>query len=484
MYEEITAEILNHLTVSQVDYGDVRIVSEKNEAITLSGNTPEEVRKGETLGFGVRVFKNGSWGFAASDIMNRRSAIETAQKALKVAQASTIASSGKDAYFPPEPVQDVYQTPFRKDPFDVSLEEKLELLLGCTEIMMKHKEIRIARAFYDSVRTEKYFASTTGAGIKQTILRCGGGIEAFAVNDGEVQSRSYPNTFRGNFATAGWEFIEGLDLAGNAEWTAEEAIMLLKAPLCPSSDTADLIIAPDQLTLQIHESIGHPIELDRIFGQEAGLAGKSFLSPEMLENFQYASPIVNVVADAQAPGGLGTFGYDDEGVPAQRFHIIKEGVLQDFLTSCGTAHLLPGQPRSNGCCRAMSWSNIPLIRMTNINLEPGEWDFNDLIQDTEKGFLIETNKSWSIDDKRLNFQFGVEAAREIKNGKIGRLFKNPVYTGITPKFWKSCDAVCSADWWQFYGTPNCGKGEPIQAMHVGHGAPPARFRNVKIGAAS
>jgi TldD protein len=240
-----------------------------------------------------------------------------------------------------------------------------------------------------------------------------------------------------------------------------------------------LILDGSQMALQIHESIGHPIELDRILGTEASYAGTSFLKPEMVGHFKYASDVVNIVADATYPGGLGTFGYDDEGIKAQRVPIITQGILVDLLTSRETAQNLGKE--SNGTMRADGWNRIPLIRMTNINLEPGEWTLEQMIRDTEEGLFLTTNRSWSIDDRRINFQFGTEIGWEIKNGELGERVKNPTYTGITPQFWNSCDAVANRDHWQMWGTPNCGKGEPGQVAHVGHGAAPARFRNVQVG---
>jgi len=240
-----------------------------------------------------------------------------------------------------------------------------------------------------------------------------------------------------------------------------------------------LIIDGSQLALQVHESCGHPIELDRVFGTEASYAGMSFLTLDKLNNFRYGSDIVNIVADSTVPGGLGTFGYDDEGIKAQRVPIVTNGMFVGYLTSRETAAKINQQ--SNGAMRADGWNKIPLIRMTNVNLEPGTWKFDDLISDTEDGIYVETNRSWSIDDKRLNFQFGTEIAWEIKNGKLGRMFKNPTYTGITPQFWASCDAICNKSYWKMWGTPNCGKGEPPQTAHVGHGTAPSRFRNIKVG---
>jgi TldD protein len=231
--------------------------------------------------------------------------------------------------------------------------------------------------------------------------------------------------------------------------------------------------------------------LDRVFGSEAAFAGTSFLTPDMLDSFRYGSPIVNLTADATVPGGLGTFAYDDEGVPAQRVPLVREGLFVGYLSSRETAVELaklrgedPGIARSGGAMRASGWNRIPLVRMTNVNLEPGEWTFEDMVADTDEGVYMEMNRSWSIDDRRLNFQFGTEVAYEIKKGRMVRLLKNAIYTGMTPQFWGSCDAIGDADHWRVWGTPNCGKGQPSQIAHTGHGAAPARFRDIEVGVKS
>jgi TldD protein len=248
----------------------------------------------------------------------------------------------------------------------------------------------------------------------------------------------------------------------------------------------NLVLDSSQLGLQIHESIGHPIELDRVLGYEANFAGTSFLTLEKLRTLRYGSDLVNVVADAteQHGPGLGTFAYDDEGVQAQCTPIISKGLFTGYISSRETAHTI-GETRSNGTMRAEGWNRIPLVRMTNISILPGEkpLTFDQLIADTDDGIFMQTNRSWSIDDKRYNFQFGCEIGWEIKGGKLGRMFKNPSYSGITTEFWNSMDAICSRDQWTLWGTPNCGKGQPMQTMGTGHGASPARFRNVKIGTA-
>jgi len=399
-------------------------------------------------------------------------------KALKIAKASEKAKGKEVLFSSSPPIIDQYKTAVYIDPFNIAPGTKLDLLLKADEIIRRNKKVKISEAFLGSYQTEKIFASTEGSYIEQEIVECGAGIAATAIEGNEVQVRSYPNSFRGNFATQGYEWIEKLALQTQAERIAEEASQLLSAKPCPSKITT-LILDNSQLALQVHESIGHPIELDRILGTEASYAGTSFLKPEMVGHFRYGSELVNIFADATHPGGLGTFGYDDEGIKAQRVPIISQGILANLLTSRETAHHLGKE--SNGTMRADGWNRIPLIRMTNINLEPGDWTLEQMIADTEEGLFLTTNRSWSIDDKRINFQFGTEIGWEIKGGKLGEMVKNPTYTGITPNFWNSCDAIANRDHWQMWGTPNCGKGEPGQVAHVGHGAAPARFRNVQVG---
>jgi TldD protein len=269
-----------------------------------------------------------------------------------------------------------------------------------------------------------------------------------------------------------------MELEKHAKRIAEEAVQLLSAPQCPDKKTT-LLLGGSQLALQIHESCGHPIELDRAMGMEASFAGTSFLTPEKRRNFQYGSEIVNLYGDSTAPGGLGTIGYDDEGIPAQVFDIVKDGEFVNYLTSRETAVLF--EEKSNGTVRADGWERMPMIRMTNVNLQPDDWKLDELIKDTEEGIMTETNRSWSIDQQRLNFQFGTELAYKIEDGSIEGIYKNPTYTGITYEFWRSADAITNKDDWRLWGIPNCGKGEPMQTMYVGHGCSTARFRNVRIG---
>jgi TldD protein len=471
--QDLVERALNGLQLAGATYGDVRVVETRRESIEVKNGRPEGVVLGGNHGIGVRAVVDGAWGFAATEEVDRTVAL-----AVQIAHASALAKHDDVRLAEVRPVTAVYATPFQTDPFAVPLETKLALLTAASTAMMGERGVVVSEAFFSGYRVHKWFGSTEGARIEQTITETGGGIAATAVKDGEIQERSYPNSFRGNFATAGWEYVTAMDLAGQAPRVASEAAALLAAERCPSKVTT-LILDGGQLALQVHESIGHPIELDRVLGTEASYAGDSFLKPGDLGRLRYGSEQVNVVADATCPTGLGTFGFDDEGVPAQRTPIIERGVFTGFLTSRETAPVV-GQ-RSNGAMRADGWSAIPLIRMTNVNLLPGAWDFNDLIADTEDGIYMATNRSWSIDNKRLNFQFGTEIAWRIEGGQLTTMYKNPTYTGMTPAFWGSCDAVCSPGHWRLWGTPNCGKGQPGQTAHVGHGVAPARFRNVRVG---
>ncbi|MHB8514834.1 MAG: TldD/PmbA family protein [Dehalococcoidia bacterium] len=460
------------------DYADVRIVRFRSESVAVRNKNVEALTADESLGFGVRVIAGGYWGFAASHRTTLDAADAVAAEAVRVAKASAMVRGPRADIGPPQALSGTYRTPVREDPFAVPLDDKIALLLRVNDEMQSVPNIVSAEGNVYCQREDKVFANSEGAYIEQELYETGCGIEATAVDEGEVQNRSYPNSVGRHQGTEGWEFVERYDLAGNAQRVAEEACALLTAKALDPGVTT-VILDGSQVALQIHESCGHPIELDRVLGTEAAFAGMSFLTTDKLGTFMYGSPAVNMTADATIPGGLGTFGFDDEGVPAQSTPIVRDGLFMGYLTSRETAASL-GQ-RSNGAMRASGWNRIPLIRMTNVSLEPGGWTLDDMIADTDDGIYMETNRSWSIDDKRLNFQFGTEVAREIKHGKLGALIKNATYTGITPRFWGSCDAIANRDHWLVWGTPNCGKGQPEQVAHTGHGAAPARFRNVQVG---
>jgi len=460
-------------------YVDVRIGEILDERLTVKNGLPEEVTLFQTTGFGVRAIAEGAWGFAGSINLTSREVLETTRRAVKIALASSKLKKKETVLVPIKSCKDKYSTLMKKDPFKIPLEEKIDILTSAERTIAEQSNlIKSSSAFYRAFRENKLFMSSESAEITQQITWCGGGLQSIAVKNGEVQRRSYPSSFRGNFSTAGHEFFESLALSNHAKEVGKESVQLLDAEKCPSTET-DLILTGDQLALQVHESCGHPTELDRALGTEADYAGTSFLTPDKLRKLRYGSEHVNIVADATVPGGLGTFGYDDEGTPARQVYLIKEGLFVGYQTSRETAAELRLK-KSSGGMRADSPTALPLIRMTNINLLPGDWKSEEIIEDTKEGIFMQVNKSWSIDDRRLNFQFGTEIAWRIKNGSKEEMIKNPTYTGITPAFWGTCDAI-SKDNWKMHGTPNCGKGVPGQVIYVGHGCSTARFRKTRIG---
>jgi TldD protein len=426
------------------------------------------------------VLAGGYWGFAATARTEEAEIDRTAGLAVSIARAASRLPMEPVRLASVEPVTDRWSSSFEVDPFAVPLEEKVSLLMEASGNMRRVQGVSFAEAMLDLYRRRTAFASSEGAAIEQTILNSGGGIEATAIRDGEVQRRSFPSSFRGSLKAAGYEHIRTLGLTEQAERVGREAVELLSAKECPSEVTT-LVLDGDQVMLQVHESVGHPLELDRVLGMEEAFAGTSFVGPADRGKLRYGSDRVTITADATLPGGLGSFRYDDEGVPAQRVVLIEDGIFQNFISSRETAPVLGGNARSSGAMRADGWQNLPLIRMTNINLEPGEGTLQEIIGDTRDGIYMATNQSWSIDDKRVNFQFGCEVARRIKDGKLTELYRNPNYTGITTEFWGSCDAVGGREEWVLWGTPNCGKGQPGQVARVGHGTSPARFRNVRVG---
>lgn len=477
--KDLAARALDACQFLGAQYADIRIVYSEIESVAVRNGHVAAMASEESRGFGIRVLCDGAWGFAASSVLAGFEIDRVAEQAVAVARASAMAMRKPVDLGEPVVGKGRYETPVEVDPFRVPLARKLEILMAADAAMAGVKAVRTREGQLGWQRQTKLFASTEGAWVEQVIVESGGGIEATAVSESDAQKRSYPNSLGRHTGTTGFELVDEIDLPGNAARIAEEAAALLTAPPCPAGETT-LVLDASQLALQVHESVGHPIELDRVFGMEASFAGTSFLEPGMAGAFRYGSDLVNVTADATVPGGLGTFGYDDEGVPAQATPIIRDGIFRNFLTSRETASEI-GQA-SNGTMRAVSWAHIPLIRMTNVNLEPGDVPSLDaLIADVADGVYMETNKSWSIDDKRLNFQFGTELAREIKNGRLGRILRNPTYTGITPRFWASCDALGDRTTWRMWATPNCGKGQPGQMAHVGHGAPVGRFHNVQVG---
>jgi TldD protein len=482
---EIADWALNVATQRGASYADARTVAQRSRALTTKNGKVGSASDAESLGFSVRVIANGAWGFAASEDLSRAGVEATAARAIEIARASAQVKRQDVQLAPEKPVTAEWTTPHKVDPFSISVEQNIDLLLKIDSELRAVAGITLAESNLNFNREEQWLVSSEGADIHQTKYSTGAGYAAYAFAGSEIQKRSYPNSYGGQWQNKGYELIEELKLVENARRIAEEAVALHQADQCPEG-TLDIILDSSQLGLQIHESVGHPIELDRVLGMEANFAGTSFLTLDKLRNLRYGSEMVNVVADARQEHGpgLGTFAFDDEGVPARCTPIITNGLFTGYLSSRETAHTI-GENHSGGTLRAEGWNRLPMIRMTNISLLPGTKPLSveQLIASTVHGILMQTNRSWSIDDKRYNFQFGCEIGWEIRHGKRARMLKNPSYSGITTEFWNSLDAICSRDEWTLWGTPNCGKGQPQQVMGTGHGAAPSRFRKIKVGSA-
>jgi TldD protein len=466
-----------------VSYSDVRVIEEQDRHVSTKNGKAGDVSSSTSMGLGVRVLDQGCWGFAATDDLTARGLETAAALAVEIARTSGMARKHDVTLAPVERYVADWVAPCRIDPFSISVDQNLSLLLAIDQELCRHPGVTLAETSLSFTRNRQVFASSVGSLIDQTRYVTGAGFVAMSYKENEIQKRSFPNSFGGQHQLKGYELVEELNLLENAPRIAEEAVALHAADQCPEG-SFDLILDSSQMGLQIHESVGHPIELDRVLGSEANYAGMSFLTLDKLGKLRYGSDLVNIVCDARAEHGpgLGTFAFDDEGVPAQQTDIIRSGLFTGYMTSRETAAAV-GETRSNGTMRADGWARIPLIRMTNVSLKPGAQSLEEVFGGSNHAIYMETNKSWSIDDKRYNFQFGCEIAWEMRNGKRGRMLKNPSYSGISTEFWNSCAAISGPEHWTLWGTPNCGKGQPEQVMGTGHGASPSRFSAIKIGGA-
>jgi TldD protein len=463
-------------------YAEARHVENRSEAMAVLTGRIDGLDSSDSEGIGVRVRVGGGWGFAATRDVSRTGAEAALTRALAIAEAQPAGPPTPLA--PVEPARGHWASPYEIDPFAITLEEKLGLLFEA-EAALRTGDERLVRttATARAWRERKAFASTEGAACTQELVVAGAGIAAYASDGSDLQMRTYPGAHGGGLAAAGgWEHVRALDLAGHAPRVASEAVELLTAPQCPEG-MRTIVLHGEQVALQVHESIGHALELDRILLAEASYAGTSWVAPTDLGSLRYGSDLLHVTADATLPGGLGSFGWDDEGVAGKRTVLVEGGILRAALSDRESAAAV-GLGASGGCARADGFARQPIVRMTNVSLEPGTIPtLADLLADTGDGLYLESNRSWSIDDRRLQFQFATEICREIRGGELGRLFRNGSYAGVTPHFWGSLDAVCGPDEWRLWGLTNCGKGEPGQVMEVSHGAAPARFRDVQVGVA-
>lgn len=478
---DVLTELMDK-AAGRASYAEARHVHSEAEDLAVRNGEVDDVASAVSEGIGVRVRVGGGWGFAATRDVSAAGAERALARALAVAEAQP---AGPATPLAPlvEPARGHWEPPCELDPFAVALEDKLAHLFAAEEAA-RTGDARNTRttATARARRMRKALASTEGAACTQTYVHCGGKVQAIAVEGAEAQVRSYPMAHEGNVAAGGWEYVLGLDLVTHAPRVGAEAVELLSAPECPEG-VRTIVLHGEQLALQIHESIGHALELDRMLLGEASYAGTSWVSPADIGSLRYGSELLNVTADATLPAALGSFGWDDEGVAAARTPLIEAGVLRATLSNRESASAI-GLDASGGCARADGFARQPIVRMTNVSIEAGAaGSLTDLIAGTEDGLYFETNRSWSIDDRRLQFQFATETAREIRGGELGRLYRNPSYAGITPRFWGSLDAICSPGEWALWSFVNCGKGEPGQVMEVSHGAAPARFHDVQVGVA-
>lgn len=473
-WEEFADLALRRVKASGAEYGDIRIQQSTTESIQGEDRRIASIRNTEDSGFGVRVLYHGAWGFAASSILSLEEVPRVADLAVEIAKGSASVALEK-VRLVPEPVhRDRVVTPCRINPFSVPLEKKTDLLLNVMDTL--HRQSGIARSSVSlwARRDRKLFVSTEGSHLEFDLLAGQGECAATALYEGRFASRSF-NT---PHLRQGYELIEEADLQREASRVAVQAVEKVKAPIVEAGQY-DLVLDPEHLSLTIHESCGHPSELDRALGYEANYAGTSFLTTEKLGNFRYGSPEVSLVADNTEPDTLAATGYDDDGVQCQQWDIIRSGIFVGYCTNREVAPKI-GDARSRGSNRADGWGSIPIVRIANIGLEPGSATVDQLIADVKRGIYIEGHGSYSIDQRRYNFQFGGDAFWLIENGKRTHMLRDVIYHGITPEFWNSCDGVADRTFRQRYGFITCGKGQPGQSGWMTHAASPARFRNVQV----
>lgn len=484
---DLAALAIDLVTRAGCEYGDVRFCTYRSQNLTARDRSLSNLSDNVSSGFGVRVLLDGAWGFAASHNQTPAEVERVVALAVDIAKASHLTQKNRVHLVPVEAYRDSYITPVEIDPFNVAITEKAELLLQINDRLLQFndKGIKKAFSFLRFTREDKIFASTEGSLIEQTIYRSYPGFGCTAVANGDAQSRNYERPP----LNKGYEHINPQDLLNQIDRVAAEAIEKVHATKGPSDIKTTLILKPTNVWLTIHESVGHPTELDRVYGYESNFAGTSFATTDKLGKLQYAAPWVNFNCDRTQPGGRGTLAYDDEGVPAQEWYVVKDGILVDYLTDRETAYRL-GRPSSNGCAYADSWSSTPMVRIPNLGLEPGAEGgshtatLEQMIADTEEGILIDGIGSFSIDQQRRNFQFGGDAFWKVEKGKVVGMLKDVTYHSMTTDFWNSVDAVGPASERQQCGTNMCGKGEPMQIAQMTHASVPIRVRNIQIGGGS
>ena len=458
-------------------FADARYLAIRKQRVMSRDLALSSCGDSDDRGFGVRVLYNGAWGFASSPTYNAEEVAKVVALALRIARASAMALRDGGVNWSPEVALKLsFKSKCEQDPFSVSLEDKADLLISANEVMLKNKSVKRAQGYLLFKRVERWYANIDGSELHSDVTSSESVVWAIAVGNDDFQERNW----QAPSSNQGFESYKKDDFLVQAERVAAQAEEKLSARLSPEGDF-DIVTDSENLSLTIHESVGHATELDRVMGYEVSLAGSSFVTRDKKGEFQYGSDKVTLMADNTLENGLATQGFDDDGVPGQRWEIVKDGIFQTYSTGREFAHYI-GEERSRGSCRADHWSSIPIVRIPNLFLMPGKEPLSpdELIADVKHGLYFEGMDSFSIDQRRLNFQFGGNAVWEIKNGKKAGMLKAALYQSRTPTFWNACDATCDEKYWRPHGVMNCGKGDPMQIAQMTHGAAPTRFRKINI----
>jgi TldD protein len=470
--DALLAELVETGTRRGATYADARSVEREYEAVSVRDGEVEAVTRSGDRGIGFRVIHEGAWGFAATDRPDEASLRNTVDEAFARAAASATTRTEPVTLAPVQAQRGEYRTALARDPFAVPVAERIALLRAA-DAQLKGPHAVSRRGSVAAYRTRKRLVTSEGTDVRQEIVESGAGVAVTAVKAGAKPAQRYDSRLT---RQAGWEFIEHLDLVARATRYRDDVEALVDAPLANERPTT-LIFTPEFLALLVHESCGHPTEADRVLEHEVAFAGTTFMWPKDRGALRYGSEHVSMTADATVPGGMGTFGWDDDGVPAMRTKLIDRGTFVGYLTSRETAAAL-GVPVAIGSARAEGWQHFPIVRMVNVSLDPGTQSYDALLGGVADGLLMEAPASYSLDDKRQNFHFSTQSARVIRNGALEGYVRGVSFQSLTPAFWGRCDGV--ADDWELHGFLSCAKGEPLQLMRVGHGAAHARFRDVPI----
>lgn len=458
------------------DWIGIRAMRETSTWRAMRDGRPQQNEFGLSQGAMVEVLAQGQFGYSATNQLTPAALQAAAQRAYAQAIATSRWAIHRFTEAVRPAVVGEYVSAYEQALDTVGGGEINDLLSKLCQQLKVSAAIVRTQAVARTHEVESWFVSSNGSQVYQKLLLLESHLGAIAQAPGITQSRT-DNGYLARSYQGGWELFSGPELWHRAERIGQQAVALLSAPDCPDTATT-LVLAPDQMMLQIHESVGHPLELDRILGDERNYAGGSFVRPEDFGSLAYGSPLMNITFAATQAGELASYGFDDTGAVAQRQYLIREGVLERGLGGLESQSRL--QVPGVACTRACSWNRPAIDRMANINLEPGETEFEALIGSIEDGVYMESNRSWSIDDQRHKFQFGCEYARKIEQGKLTTVLKNPNYRATTPQFWHSLSQVGSRATLETYGAPYCGKGEPNQLIRVGHASPVCAFDNIEV----